>query len=466
MRPRLVPEWIKRLVSARQQGWIGCIDFGTSFSKVAMVASESREDLQPSHIRPLPIGRNISLNPFLLPSIIFVTDDVIIFAGEAERAALRMQQSGREAFSSPKQYLSTHDPEDLDDRLPTAIDPTSSYSARDLLSLYLAFLLRRAEEAAREQSLPWPPKLRIARPAWKDERADWGEETLRKLIKDAFVLVDFLGEKLSNPAGIAHPDARAALQQLSQAPEVADTDVFALSASGRATVLEATAVAAGSIRPTGRRIVVVADIGGGTSDFAAFMTGLAGRNVVAELRGSAEVLREAGDHLDMLLRGYILRCAGLLPDDAAARGPSNRIRARQRTLKEELFSQHRISVEVNDEFIEISLSEFLEQERVVEFSSRLREKFLVALDVAIQCASAFSSQRRVPIEIMPTGGGHALPMVQDLVSGCGRDWTFIPASPDLMQSTDADFAAAVRQLTVSIGGAVKDLPAQTAPVTI
>ncbi|MEQ1810516.1 MAG: hypothetical protein ABL889_11350 [Terricaulis sp.] len=463
---KLVPNWIKRLVAARRTDWTGCIDFGTAYSKVAMVVAENRNDLQPADIRPLPIGRNVALNPFLLPSIVFVADESVMFAADAERAALRQQQSGREALSSPKQYLSTHEPDDLDQSLPKSIDPTSSYTARHLLTLYLAHLLARAEAAAHEQSLPWPPKLRIARPAWKSDRASWGEATLRQLVKRAFVLVDILGDKLTDGSGVPHAAALAALSALSETPEVPDSDIFALSASGDATVLEATAVAAGSIRPTGRRIVVVADIGGGTSDFAAFMTGLAGKDVVAELQGSAEVLREAGDHLDMLLRAYILRQAGLLPDDPAARGPSNRIRSRQRTYKEELFNNGRLVVEVNDSFVEVSLADFLSDDRVAAFSQRLRDKFLFSLDKAIECARSFSAQRRVPIEVMPTGGGHALPMVQEMIEQVDRDWNFVAASPDLFQANNPDFSAAVRQLTVSIGGAVRDLPKQTAPVQI
>ena len=62
---------------------------------------------------------------------------------------------------SPKQYLSTHALDELDDKLPPEIDPTNSYSARRLITLYLAYLLRRAEDAARERDPA--PKPRRAR---------------------------------------------------------------------------------------------------------------------------------------------------------------------------------------------------------------------------------------------------------------------------------------------------------------
>lgn len=463
-----IREFAQRLLAQRSQNWIACLDFGTAYSKMAMVLSEAIEDLEAGDIRPLPIGeRGSAVGEYLLPSTVFVGDQTVIFGAEAQKAALRLSQSGREALQAPKQYLSTQDLSELDLPLARAIDPDGRYSPRKLITLYLAFLLLRAEKAARAENLPWPPRLRIARPAWAAERAQQGEQELQAMVRNAFFLVDYLEAELSAPDGAGHDRVTAGfakldITDLSQLER--EKQVFALSLNGEATVLEATAVAAGTIRPQGRRIVVVADIGGGTSDFAAFMTGLPGRNVVSELVGSSVVLRQAGDHIDMLLRSFILSEAGYLADDASVRGPLRLLQLRQRALKEDLFEQGRISVELNDQFVEVTLERFLEYAPVRQFSQNLREQFSKALDAAIDVASNYLPGQKPEIEIMLTGGGYKLPMVRALAQDPQRAWRFVEAAPDLPGLAGAAFGQVARQLAVAIGGAVRDLPRQTAAI--
>jgi hypothetical protein len=153
---------------------------------------------------------------------------------------------------------------------------------------------------------PW-----VARPAWKMERAAHGERTLKELVRDGFALVDQLGSAASAKGGVPHGAALRALARLTPMTPAEERRIFKLS-KGTASVLEATAVAAGTVRSTGRRIIAVADIGAGTSDFAAFLTSLPNRNVLAEVAGSSMILHEAGDYLDMHLRRYILGNAGTL----------------------------------------------------------------------------------------------------------------------------------------------------------
>ncbi|MEQ8559826.1 MAG: hypothetical protein RIB03_16065 [Henriciella sp.] len=462
----MAKSWIQRLFQKRDYTHIGCIDFGTAYSKVSIVASEMSEDLMAQDIHGLAIGRDVSTNPFLLPSLLYVDEDTVRFGAHAETAARRGERRGRAPFMSPKQYLSTHALDELDDRLPVEIDPTEGYSARKLITLYLAFLLRRAEDAAREIKLDWPPRFRIARPAWDRERADWGETTLRTLVRHAFILVDRFGDDILSKEGLAHDAIHEAFDAIPDTSDFPDEEIFEISETGTATVPEATAVAAASLRPGERRVVVVADIGGGTSDFAAFVTGRPGHNVVAEIEGSACVLRQAGDFLDMQLRRLLVNKAGLLPDDPAARGAVAMIRARQRSLKETLFAEGRVVAEAGDQFVEMTLEEFLADEHVQAFAGRLRDTFKQSVDLAVDFARYLSqgSHTQVRVDILPTGGGHDLPMVREMIRKIGHDWRFSTIAPELLASNNDDFNAVSRQLAVSVGGAVLELPRQVGAV--
>jgi hypothetical protein len=359
--------------------------------------------------------------------------------------------------------------------LESAIDPTGTYTARELLALFLAHLLTQAERAAATAGVPWPVPLRIARPAWEPERAAAGQQTLNSLVLRAFAIADDLGSKLSAVNGLAHDLARSALQKVMgdarfDAP-AAFPHVFELSGNGSASVLEATAVAAGSIRETGRRVVVVADIGGGTSDFGAFMTGLRRSDVLAEIEGSSRVLREAGDHLDMLLTRHILDDAGIDRDDPAGRGAATRLRRDQRANKEALFAEGQITVRLGDDIRTVKREVFLADSRVRAFAQRLRSKFSETLAFAVECARenpiGGRYGRQTPVEVLLTGGGHSLPMVKDFVTNPPMPWKYLEASPEIPDGPFAmEFLAVRRQLAVAIGGAIRDLPRETARVRV
>ena len=463
------------LTVARNPDWIGCIDFGTALSKVALTRRMPRSGLTEKDIVALAIGVRDGVatpNPFLLPSIVYVTDQGFLFGLEAQAAAVRNERLGRQAFASPKQYLSTHEPEQLDEPLEHDIDPTRTYTPRILLALFLAHLLVQAGRAAAAAGVPWPVPLRIARPAWAASRAAAGEKNLRSLVLQAFAIADALGDRLSATKGLTHKEARSTLAKVMSNEHfhnpAAYARLFELSTRGSSSVLEATAVAAGSIRETGRRVIAVADIGGGTSDFGAFMTGLPGRDALAEIKGSSRILREAGDHLDMLLTRYILNRAGIDRDDPAGRGIANRLRARQRETKQVLFAEGRVTVEIGDDFQTVTQEDFLKDPLTEAFTQRLRTAFGQTLTFAVECARQYSlNGGRTPVEILLTGGGNGLPMVRDLVNNPPVRWHYLAASPELPNGpVHNDFLAVRRQLAVAIGGAVRDLPRETAAIRL
>jgi hypothetical protein len=272
-------------------------------------------------------------------------------------------------------------------------------------------------------------------------------------------LVDELGPALSAKGGVPHSAALQALARLTPMTTAEEKRIFALS-GGKASVLEATAVAAGTVRAIGRRVIAVADVGAGTSDFAAFMTGVV-PNVLAEVKESSRILHSAGDFLDGQLQRYILKKTGLPETAPAVRGLANRLRVRARRNKEILFSEGTLTIEHDDDdLLEVTAQEFLADEHVIGFAQRLREKFHETLEIAIACAKHWSAPRsQAPVEILLTGGGHALPMVRSLYESPSLAWTFRVGAADLAErAEDIAFHSVHRQLVVAIGGAVRDQP--------
>jgi molecular chaperone DnaK (HSP70) len=233
-------------------------------------------------------------------------------------------------------------------------------------------------------------------------------------------------------------------------------------------VLEATAVAAGAIGDTRRRVVVVADIGGGTSDFGAFMTGLPGRGVLGEVDGSSGILRLAGDRLDVLLKFYIFKQARIDPFDSGSKGVVAHVRANQRAFKEALFTTGGLTIELVDNFLTVRKEDFLASPDVQEFARLLRLTFRDTLERGVACARDNQLQgRRTPVEALLTGGGRSLPMVTDFITDPPLPIRLDEASPEIPEGPlDQTFLDLRPQLAVAIGGAVMDLPHQTARVRI
>jgi hypothetical protein len=132
-----------------------------------------------------------------------------------------------------------------------------------------------------------------------------------------------------------------------------------------------------------------------------------------------------------------------------------------RSNKEKLFIEGVLIVHLGEEIVEIELKDFLADRKVKDFGQRLRERFRNTLLSAQACAEANRSSNGLtpPVEIMLTGGGHALPMAQDLVKNPGLPGLYAETAPQLLEDDEPfPFDGVRRQLAVAIGGAMRDLP--------
>jgi hypothetical protein len=151
--------------------WTLCIDFGTAFSKAAAAPADAWADFDPGAVRPLALaGHEAGGNPFLLDSAVFIGEHSVLF-GRAAIAEAAGAGRKRMALRSFKTLLSVSDLDRaLNTNAPASIDPHRVFQMRDLVVLYLAYLLAAIDRAiAGDATLSCAPEIlyRYAAPAWR-----------------------------------------------------------------------------------------------------------------------------------------------------------------------------------------------------------------------------------------------------------------------------------------------------------
>ena len=214
-----------------------------------------------------------------------------------------------------------------------------------------------------------------------------------------------------------------------------------------------------------RELMLVVDVGAGTTDYSLFWTvqnlnqGQLKRAFPVEPCGGA--IRQAGDTLDSLLVAELLRRANLGADTSLRQRVSDGLYRRGvRQLKERLFEVGEIiEVLANDERVSLTRDEFLATDGVARFSRKIREALSDLLS-KVHPSWANSVKDRA-LKLVLTGGGNGLPMIQSLanekwsVAGTSVTCRLSKPLPDLVKEEfDDDFAQEYPQLAVAMGGAM------------
>ena len=115
----------------------------------------------------------------------------------------------------------------------------------------------------------------------------------------------------------------------------------------------------------------------------------------------------------------------------------------------------------NGQFVSANLAELREREPLKSFGNELWEKFTETLAVATEFTRGLTDSPH-SIEVILTGGGKGLPMVQDLINRAQREWnypvTLTDTTPDWI--ADTNWSRLFPQLAVAIGGAMPNMPEQ------
>ncbi len=285
--------------------WTICVDFGTAVSKAAAAWRAPQTPFDSSHVRLLRLGEGDGDNPYVLKSVLFLEGGRIFF-GETgwRRAQAQNARANRQALSSFKTLLSSADLEDSIGQLVSPrVDPTGIFRQRELIVLYLAFLIRRIDHAQEMDrtlvNLP-RPRLRYSYPGWTATDSAARHRLIARLFDEGMIVADLLNKDFGANEGLSYEEAREALRK---------AEGVRVASRIEGVVFEATAAATCSLLGNGaptRKLVAVIDMGAGTTDIGGYALNNGG---VQEIPGVQRTIDIAGDTIDRVLMNIFLKKA-------------------------------------------------------------------------------------------------------------------------------------------------------------
>lgn len=429
--------------------WTLCIDFGTAFSKAAIAPTGAWSRFDPANVRPLMLSAE-GQNAFLLDSAVFVDEDRVLFGRAALNEAEAQADNKRAALRSFKTLLSVSD---LDRALatnaPATIDPHRVFQMRDLIVLYLAYLL-----ASIERAIMTDPMLaqggtlsrRYAAPAWRAGDSAGMHDVIVRLFGEAEAFRAIVGKRIMAPDGLS---IRAISEALPKATEEAEALDMGL-------IYEATAGAAYTsvgLENSGSHMIVV-DMGAGTTDIAA-LARLGPRTI--ELPEARVTLKQAGDFIDRVIANRVLDAAKWAKRQEEKAELWSVLMRQMADIKEAIMADGRTTLRNQGRSITLAFKDVEKDQDFREFQKSLREAYDHALAVVRDDARA---RGRSDVQAIAVGGGAATPFIQELIrrkmESTRPRVIPRPATPDWAHAREfrGNLAPVFPQLAIAIGGAL------------
>jgi molecular chaperone DnaK (HSP70) len=436
--------------------WTLCIDFGTAYSKAAAAPREAWSAFDPDLVRPLMLGRvQETGNPFLLESAVLVDDDAVVFGRAAMARADALTHRRRMPLRSFKTLLSVSDLDRaLNTNAPASVDPHRLFQMRDLIVLYLAYLLTAVDVAAAQdqlvaaaEDLEW----RYAAPAWRTGDSAGQHDAVVRLFGEADAFRRRVGAAgLLEPRGLSLEAVRTILPEAMAAPSNYQIGL----------IFEATAAAAYTsigLASHASHLLVV-DMGAGTTDLAAIVR--EGQSL-AELPEARLTLKQAGDFVDNTIANVVLDSCAWAKTEEQRGSLWIALQRQMRQIKESIFVDGAATIEHEGRRIGVRMRDVERHPDFRDFMASLTAAYDHVLGVVQDDALARGSRE---IEAVAVGGGAAAPFIHELIAKRrGNAKVSIvkrPATPASAhaESASGSLAPVFPQLAIAIGGALAPNP--------
>lgn len=440
-----------------------CMDFGTAMSKATFVKDDASGF---EHVQVLRLGipgDQEQIDEVMLVSSVFIDAEGLIWFGQRAVEQAQLAPDGRNLrMDNIKRALSEGV---LGEPVPSAFNPTSEdMTNEDVVLAYLAFFTWAVNQSLKQDvdatQVSRNFARRFAMPCFPRANAKIVESKLRILLGEAQILSDTFEHEMNS--GLHLKDFLSACEQLRS--QSRNYEFI------KCSVTEPLGVAGSllSWNSSQDSLALVVDIGAGTSDFSLYRLnvvvdedGEITNATAGEVDKTARGITEAGNHLDKLLLGHILKKAGVSSSDPRFKVITHDLERSIRDYKESLFNGGVAAMTLkNGESVEVTLEEFLSLDTVGAFEQSLRTTLIETLESShpdwIQWVRANASRY---LTVVLTGGGAMLPMARKLTEGFvtahGISIPVIAAKPfpEWLSKDYPDLEDHYSRIAVSLGGA-------------
>ncbi|MCV4290446.1 hypothetical protein OH708_21265 [Pseudomonas capsici] len=431
-----------------------CLDFGTAMSKATLVMNGLDDDeIEEIHVLELGIpGDQHEVSDTMLISSLYIDNKGLLWFGNkaVEHSGVEGRNGERMRIDNVKRYLS----EGAIQTAVTAIyNPTPlPLTGGDVLLAYLMFMTWTVNEVASKHGVSRNIERRFAMPCFDSIQSREVERELRRLLGEAQVLADTFADRIHE--GLSVQEFTQAVRLLRATPRQYDFVSEALTEPlGVANALL-------SSQSNIRRLILIVDVGAGTSDVSLYRLHAdaeTGARQAVEAKGAARGIPLAGNYLDRALTELIMLKAGIKHDNPRNVPTRSSLALSIREYKEILFNNGSLDILLLDgQAVEIKVAELDELEPVKKFKSELRKcvtEMLEQIDESWVGAASHDG-----LAVILTGGGSNLNMVQELMSGDvqvkGRTIRLIRTAsfPGWLKEQDAALEDDFPRIAVSLGG--------------